>query len=115
EIHQIGLETVARIQSEIASLIDGVGFSGTAREYLRKVEDDSEWQASDVDELSRAFHLYLRRIEPLIPQYFGTTPQAEYGIEPLSPARSASMTFGYYDIPTSTNPRGNYVFNASNM
>ena len=55
----------------------------------------------------------IRRIEPKVDQSFPVKPKAPYGVHALDPRLAASMTYGYYQVPTSADPSGYYMFNGT--
>ena len=52
---------------------------------------------------------------PKIPLFFGKTPSAPAGIRRLSPDLEEAVTYGYYQQPTATDPRGYYFYNGSSL
>src|SRR3546814_4389112 len=42
-------------------------------------------------------------------------PISAYGVRPLAPELTGSMTFGYYSMPSPHQPDGRYLFNAVNL
>jgi uncharacterized protein (DUF885 family) len=55
----------------------------------------------------------IARREPKVGAYFMRTPKAPYGVLRLDPSLEASMTFGFYQLPSPAEPRGLYRFNGS--
>lgn len=115
EVHAEGLRRIAAIQSEMKLLIDATGFVGTPAAYLEAVNADPAWRANNADEVAAVFRRYIDRIEPHIDNYFDFKPVAPHDVEPLPEALSGSMTFGFYDTPSPAQPKGRYLFNASNL
>jgi uncharacterized protein (DUF885 family) len=97
QVHQRGLEEVARIEGRMAEVRRKLGFQGTLRE------------------LNESLRTPIRRIEPIIGRYFQTIPKAPYGVRRMDPALEGSWTFGYYHPPTAAEPTGWYLFNGSKL
>ena len=51
----------------------------------------------------------------MVPKYFLHVPKAPYGIKRLPPGLEAGQTFGHYELPTATEPRGIYYYNGSHL
>lgn len=115
KVHQAGLERMARVRADMQALFETIGFKGTPAEYLERIERDPRWRAQGSEEIAAVFQRYIERIAPRIDEYFALQPAAGHGVEPLPEALSGSMTFGYYDPPSSVEATGRYLFNALNL
>ena len=115
EVHAIGLERIARIREQMHAILAEVGFEGGPAEYIARTGADPAWHAGDADGLRAHFERYIARMEPVIGDYFRRTPSTDHGVRPLSEALTASMTFGYYNAPSPSDPQGTYYFNARNL
>lgn len=115
QVHQAGLERMARVRTDMQALFEKVGFKGTPAEYLDRIERDPSWRAQGSEELTAVFRRYIERIAPRIDEYFALKPVAGHGVEPLPEALQGSMTFGYYDPPSAAQATGRYRFNALNL
>ena len=58
---------------------------------------------------------YIARIEPKVDAFFPRRPKAPYGVKRLEAEREPGMTFGTYEPPSPTEPRGLYRFNGSKL
>jgi len=120
EIHQLGLEQVAQIEAELATLREEIGFEAASeetamKEFLDQVRADPRFIASSPEEVEERYMGYIEKIEPHIADYFDVLPEAPYGVRRLDPTSEATMTFGVYQLPTSVNPRGEYRYNGSDL
>jgi len=115
EIHRTGLAEIERINRELDALRRRVGFSGDLAAFRRFLKTDSRFYPPTADEIGKRLMAAIRRIEPKIPEQFARVPKAPYGVRRLSPELEGSMTFGYYQIPTATNPEGDYLYNGSRL
>jgi uncharacterized protein (DUF885 family) len=115
DVHNLGLERMARIREQLARTVSEANFSGDAKAYHARANADPQWRAETVEGVIAMFERYIKRIEPEIPQYFSTVPTAPCGAAPLPEALASSMTFGYYEAPTPERARGTYLFNARNL
>ena len=114
EIHERGIKAVNEIESRMTNIRRQLGFEGTAREFIDQIMVDERFIARSSEEIETIFNLYIDRIEPLLDDYFKNTPKAAYGERRLPLAAEAGMTYGYYNLPTASDPVGYYNYNGSN-
>ena len=114
-IHERGLAHQAKLDEAMASIRRQLGFEGSAEAFHKKLREDSRYYAKSPEEVAARFDSYIQRIEPLLKDYFAVLPNAPYGVKRLDPANEAGMTFGYYQVPNATEPRGLYRFNGSKL
>lgn len=115
EIHQIGLDEMARIQGEMEKLRLQLRVLAPLPEFRASLRTDPRFFAKSAEEVGAKLLAAQERMTPKIPSLFGRTPKAAYGVERLSPALEGAMTFGYYDPPRPDRPRGLYYFNGSQL
>jgi uncharacterized protein (DUF885 family) len=114
EIHRRGEAEVARLSQRMAEVRRQLGFTGTAREFNQQLRSDPRFLARTPAEEGEKLMAAVRRIEPLVPKWFLHQPKAPYGVAPL-PAAMSGMTFGFYQVPTPEQPRGEYLYNTANL
>ena len=120
EIHQLGLDEVARLEAELAALREQIGFEAASeetamKEFLDQVRSDPRFIAESPEEVEERYMGYIEKIEPRVADYFEALPEAPYGVRRLDPTSEATMTFGVYQLPTAVNPRGEYRYNGSDL
>jgi uncharacterized protein (DUF885 family) len=115
EIHRIGLAEVARLDAEKQKVRDELGFHGTKAEFDAVLRTDPRFFAKTPEEEGQRLTKYIRKIEPHIPDFFSRLPKAPYDVQRLDPQLEASMTFGYYQIPTAIDHVGHYYYNGSRL
>ena len=112
ELHALGMKELARIEGELATVRTQLGFEGAPRNFFAFLQE--YWRKRGAfDDPQKHFTSYVRRIEPHIGRFFAATPRAPYDTRRLAPEYEASMTFGYYQRPTSSDVMGHYFFNGS--
>jgi uncharacterized protein (DUF885 family) len=115
-IHRRGLELVERIDAEMAELRVLLGAGNlTAREFHQRLRTDPRFLACDPEGVGERLMAPVRRLEPVVSDWFGTQPEAPYGVARLDPALEPAMTFGYYQWPTPAEPVGRYFYNGSSL
>jgi uncharacterized protein (DUF885 family) len=115
QVHQMGLERMARIETEMKAIRDEVGFAGDGAAYLAQLQQDPRWRADTAEGVAAVFRRYIERIKPAFPTAFAAGARAGHDVAPLPEALQSSMTFGYYDVPKPDRPQGLYLFNPANL
>jgi uncharacterized protein (DUF885 family) len=112
ELHRLGRSELARIEEELKVVRAQMGFRGKPSDFYAFLQEYWRTRGAFADP-QQHFTSYVRRVEPHVDRFFSITPEAPYDTRRLAPALEASMTFGYYQRPTSTDPAGHYYFNGS--
>ena len=110
EIHEIGLREVARIRGEMMKVIEKVGFQGSFEEFLQFLRTDPRFRYTDPQELLQAYLVMSKRIDPLLPQYFGRLPRMPYGVRPIPAESAPDTTTAYYQPPSMDGRRAGYYY-----
>lgn len=115
EIHDIGLKEVARLEQALHDTRREAGFSGSLQEFRRYLKTDRRFFPTDPQQIGDRLMAAAAKIEPKLPEMFATRPKAPYGARRLAPALEPVMTYGYYQVPTASEPKGHYLFNGSKL
>lgn len=115
QIHDRGLTAVAELERQMQEIRDRIGFKGTQEQFHASLRTDPRFIAKTPAEVERRYLEHVKRIEPHVPQYFSTLPQAPYGVMRLDPGAEPGQTYGYYQAPTPGEPIGYYRYNGSNL
>jgi uncharacterized protein (DUF885 family) len=123
EIHQIGLDEVARLRTEMDAIRTEVGFAGDLRAFfaeLRDKKDDPRYYYPDTDE-GRAAYIRdataaIDRIKAVLPKYFGLLPRADLVVKRVEPFREQPGAAQHYfpSTPDGSRP-GVYYAHLSDM
>lgn len=116
EIHNTGLEGVARIHNEMRAVMRAVNFNGDLQAFFRFMTDDNRFYVADTA-AGRAE--YVRRATEVIdamrarlPQYFGRQPRAPMEVRPVEPFRERQAGLAFYERPAADGSRpGAYYVN----
>jgi uncharacterized protein (DUF885 family) len=120
EIHEKGLEEVARIHGEMKGIMEKVGFKGDLQEFFAFMRTDKQFYYPNTEEGKSA---YLARATAIIdtmrarlPQVFATLPKAEIVVKRVEPYREQSAGKAFYNkgAPDGSRP-GTYYANLYNM
>ena len=91
-------------------IIEQVGFKGSFAEFLHYLRTDPKFHYTNAADLQQAYMAMAKRIDPLLPQYFGKLPRMPYGVRPI-PAQSApDTTTAYYNGPGLDGRRAGYYY-----
>jgi uncharacterized protein (DUF885 family) len=115
ELHQLGLEQVADLTERMAKARADMGAPSSEQEFHLQLDTDPRVHATTADDVDAVFRKHMARLEPRIGEWFSVLPKAPYGTERLAPEAEAGMTYGYYQHPTATQPRGTYYWNGANL
>ncbi len=110
QIHQIGLDEVARIRGEMQKIIEQVGFKGSFAEFLQYLRTDPKFRYTDPQQLLTAYMAMAKRIDPLLPQYFGKLPRLTYGVRPIPAESAPDTTTAYYQPGALDGRRAGYYY-----
>ena len=100
QIHQIGLDEVARIHGEMEALKNEVGFKGDLPAFFQFLRTDPQFFFKTREELYDAYKVQAKTTDPLLPRLFKVLPRNPYGVEPI-PAAIAPDTYTAFYRPGS--------------
>ena len=100
QIHQLGLDEVARIHGEMEALKNEVGFKGDLPEFFHFLRTDPQFFYQTSQELCDAYKVQAKTTDPLLPKLFKVLPRNPYGVEPI-PAAIAPDTYTAFYRPGS--------------
>ena len=110
EIHSLGLAEVDRIRGDMQRIIDRVGFKGSFAEFLHFLRTDPRFRHEDPQALLRAYESMAKRVDPLLPQFFGRLPRMPYGVRPIPAESAPDTTTAYYRPPSMDGRRAGYYY-----
>jgi uncharacterized protein (DUF885 family) len=123
EIHQIGLDEVARLKAEMELIKNSVGFDGDLRAFftmLRDSKDDQRHYYPDTDEGRQAYiddaKAAIENIKAELATYFGILPKADLEVRRVEPFREQPGAAQHYfpGTPDGSRP-GIYYAHLSDM
>ena len=119
-IHQLGLDEVARIQSEIAAIQGKVGFEGSLVEFFQFIRDDPNNYYPNTDAGREQFLERQRELVAGIYEkvdiYFNLLPKAELDVRRVEPFRENTAGIAFYNVPSADGSRpGIYYTNLRDM
>ena len=96
EIHEIGLTEVARIRAEMLQIIDELEFDGDFDDFTEFLRTDPQFYATTAEELLKETAYTAKRIDYVMPGFFGLLPRQSYGVVPVPDEIAPNYTTGAY-------------------
>lgn len=115
EVHQIGLDEVARINTEMKEIIKEVEFEGSFEDFIHFLRTDEQFYAKTAEELLKEARDISKRIDAKLPAYFKTLPRKPYGVAPVPDAIAPKYTTGRYIGASDETQPGYYWVNTYNL
>lgn len=120
QIHQIGLDEVARIQAEMEVIKTQVGFTGSLQEFFTFLKTDPRFQYPNTPEGKEQYLTdargFIAQVMAAAPQWFSTLPKAALEVRAVEPFREATASIAFYNSPAPDGSRpGIYYVNLSDM
>ena len=72
-----------KVSSAMLQVIAQTGFKGSFDEFLTYLRTDPKFRYTDPQQLLQAYQAMAKRVDPLLPQYFGKLPRMPYGVKPV--------------------------------
>jgi uncharacterized protein (DUF885 family) len=116
EIHQIGLDEVARIHEKMRGVMEEVGFEGSLNEFFEFVNTDDQFFYDEAEELIQGYRDMSDHITELSKSLFDVMPKTGFEVRRVEPFREASAAGGSYQAGTPDGSRpGIFYANAYNI
>ena len=97
QIHNIGLAEVARIRLEMDEVIADTGFNGSFEEFTNFLRSDPQFYASDAQQLLKEAAFVAKKIDYIMPEFFGRLPRVPYGVVPVPDEIAPNYTTASYN------------------
>jgi uncharacterized protein (DUF885 family) len=120
QIHELGLQQVARIHEEMTALMQPLGFHGAFKAFLVHMRDRKDLYYPN-DAKGRAMYLAetqkaVDAITAKLPRWFATLPKAALVVKPVEAFREKSAGKAFYQRPAPDGSRpGTYYVNLYDM
>jgi uncharacterized protein (DUF885 family) len=115
-IHQIGLDEVARIQTQMQAIMDELKFTGSYADFLQHLRTDPQFYAKTAEELLMHGAWIAKRADAALPKFFGRLPRRPYGVQAVPAEIAEFYTAGrYIGAPEGSSEPGWYWLNTSQL
>lgn len=109
EIHRLGLQQVARIESEMSRVAHQLGYADLAA--LRKaVATDPRFFATSREQILDRYRQYVAGMLPRLPQYFGHLPKTALKVQAVEAYREKDAADAEYHQGTPDGARPGVIF-----
>ena len=120
QIHDLGLQQVARIHDEMRGIMKQVGFTGTLQQFFEKMRTDPQFYFPNTDAGRQQYldrtQAFNEAMEKALPAYFGTTPKSPLVVKRVEAFREKSAGKAFYNSPAPDGSRpGIYYVNLYDM
>jgi uncharacterized protein (DUF885 family) len=90
EIHKLGEQEVARIETALLAIMKDSGFTGTIADFQKKMDADPAQHFTSKEEMLANSRNIAMIIEPELPNQFRHIPALLFGVRPIPPDREAA-------------------------
>lgn len=111
EIHQIGLDEVARIRAEMEEVIIQTGFNGSFADFTQYLRSDPKFYAETAEELIKEASFIAKRADAELPALFKLLPRQPYGVTEVPAEIAPNYTTGRYSGSRRDDEAGFYWVN----
>jgi uncharacterized protein (DUF885 family) len=94
QIHQIGLDEMAKIRGEMHEVMRQVGFKGDLPAFLQFLRTDPQFYAKTPEELLMRAAWIAKKFDGKVADYFGRLPRSRFAIIPVAPEIAPFYTSG---------------------
>jgi uncharacterized protein (DUF885 family) len=116
QIHQIGLDEVARIHKSMDGVMQQVGFKGTRNEFFKHLNTDPRFFWTKREDLVAGYERIKDEVKPQLPKLFEILPKADYEVRAVEPFREKSASGGQYQAASEDGSRpGIFYANAYDL
>jgi len=116
QVHQIGLDNVARIHGQMREIMKTVGFTGTLQEFFAFVRTDDRFYFKTREDYLATVDTKLKAMTAKLPEYFNTLPKAPLTVKAVEAFREKSAGKAFYQSPAPDGSRpGTYYVNLYNL
>jgi uncharacterized protein (DUF885 family) len=96
EIHQLGLDEVARISSEMEKVKEQIGFKGDLKSFFNYVRENKELMPYKIpEEIIANFNAIHEKMKPQLEKLFDMTPKTQFEVRRTEAFRENSASAEY--------------------
>jgi uncharacterized protein (DUF885 family) len=116
EVHQLGLQEVARIRARMDTEMQAAGWTGDFAGFLNFLRTDPQFYATTREDLMEKASEMAKRSDDGLPALFGTLPRTPYGVREVPREIEANYTTGRYFPGSMENGiAGGYMVNTGKL
>jgi uncharacterized protein (DUF885 family) len=103
QIHEIGLQQVKKIESQMLALAKQQGFADLAA-FNASIKSNKKLYAKSGDQLLQLYQTYIGQMRPEMPKLFGRQPKTSLDVVPMEAFRSKDAVPADYSPGSSSRP-----------
>ncbi|QDF66701.1 DUF885 domain-containing protein [Shewanella sp. SNU WT4] len=116
DIHQVGLQEVSRILTEMDKVRQQVNFDGDLKAFFKSLSTEPQYFHTSAEALIKGYDILRVTINQVVPQYFNVKPQADYVVKLVEAFREQSAAGASYQAPAIDGSRpGIFYINTFNL
>lgn len=116
EIHQFGLDEVARIRSEMEQVMEKEGFEGSLADWFAYVQSNPDFYYDNEEDLLQGYRDLQVKVNKLLPRMFDIQPKSDYEVRAVEKFRAESAAGASYMSGTPDGSRpGIFYVNTFNL
>jgi len=116
QVHQLGLQEVARIRARMDVEMRAAGWTGDFAGFLNFLRTDPQFYSTTREDLMEKASEMAKRSDDGLPALFGTLPRTPYGVREVPREIEANYTTGRYFPGSMENGiAGGYMVNTSRL
>ena len=105
QIHQIGLDEVARIHGLMRGVMKELGYQGTLQDFFKFMQNDPRFIFKSEEELLVFYRGLESKVNARVGEQFSLIPKAAFEIRAVEPFRAKSASGGSYMRPSEDGTR----------
>lgn len=113
EIHQLGLQEIARIEAEMAAVAKRAGFADLAS-FRASIKSNPKYTPQSADQILDDFRHYIAQMQPKLTELFTLLPKSPVTVEAIPPFAASEATHYVTGTPDGKRP-GRVVVATSNF
>ena len=110
QIHQIGLDEVARIHGEMRKVIKQLGYKGDLQAFFKFLDSDKRFEYKSEEALLAHYNGMRARVDAGAEKLFSLKPKAGFEIRPVESFRNKSAAGGSYQGPSEDGSRAGIFY-----
>ena len=113
EIHQLGLQEIARIETEMTAVAKRAGFADLVS-FRASIKSNPKYVPKSADQILDDFRHYIAQMQPKLPELFTLLPKSPVTVEAIPPFAASEATHYVTGTPDGKRP-GRVVVATSNL